>query len=180
MNVTVVELSDKLLVRQLDNEGSKLFNDIISTCDISILLGEAVEYITANNDGVEKLNLKSGKVLEADLILYSVGVRPNLDIATSLGTNTNRAIVVDEYMKTNIDNVFACGDVAELSGAYYANWPAAIEMGKVAGANAAGENTSTFKAEKITEEINFSNLTLSPAALAPATLPISIAAGQLA
>ena len=155
MNVTVVELSDKLLVRQLDNEGSKLFNDIISTCDISILLGEAVEYITANNDGVKKLNLKSGKVLEADLILYSVGVRPNLDIATSLGINTNRAIVVDEYMKTNIDNVFACGDVAELSGAYYANWPAAIEMGKVAGANAAGDNV---KFEKFVSSVIFSAL----------------------
>ena len=43
-------------------------------------------------------------------------------------------------METSIKDIYACGDVAEINGVVYGNWPAAIEMGKTAGANAAGDD----------------------------------------
>lgn len=155
LNVTVVELADRMLPRQLDMEGSKVLENIISTSGVSILLGESVAHISATEKGVNSLTLNSGKTIEVDLVLYSVGVRSNLDIANSLGVTVNRAVVVDESMKTNITNIFACGDVAELSGNYYGNWPAAVEMGKVAGANSAGDN---LKFEKFVSSVIFSAL----------------------
>lgn len=152
LNVTVIELSDRLLPRQLDSEGSAFFNTIASTTSINILLGESIKNISASSNKVTNVNLNSGKTLDADIILYSVGVRSNLDLAKTAGVDCNRGVVVNSNMETNIADIYACGDVAELEGTYYGNWPAAIEMGKVAGANAASDN---IKFEKFVSSVVF-------------------------
>ncbi|MDZ5010330.1 MBL fold metallo-hydrolase, partial [Clostridium perfringens] len=139
INVTVVELADRMLPRQLDTEGSKLFESLVNKTPVNVLLGEAVEFINADKNGVKSIQLKSGKLIDVDTIIYSVGVRSNIFLAQPLGIQCNKGIVVDQYMQTNIEDIYACGDVAELDGIYYGNWPAAIEMGKVAGANATGD-----------------------------------------
>lgn len=140
INVTVVELAERMLPRQLDTDGSKLFEDLVNKTPVKVLLGEAVEFITANEAGVQSLQLKSGKKIDADIIIYSVGVRANIFLAQPLGIHCNKGVVVNPYMQTNVEDIYACGDVAELEGIYYGNWPAAIEMGKVAGANSTGDN----------------------------------------
>ena len=55
------------------------------------------------------------------------------------GLDINRGIVVNADMSTSDENIFACGDCAEYEGINYAIWPQALEQGKVAGANAAGD-----------------------------------------
>ena len=137
IHVKVIELSERILPRQLDNDGSKVFNNIVNNTSVDVLLGESIDYILANENGVESIILKSGKTLNCDMIIYSVGVRANTALAESIGVKCNRGVLVNNHMETNISDVFACGDVAEYDGCYYANWPAAIEMGKVAGCNAA-------------------------------------------
>ncbi|MBU5454672.1 FAD-dependent oxidoreductase [Caproiciproducens sp. MSJ-32] len=140
IKVTVIELADRLLPRQLDTEGSNLFKNIITNSPVEILLGEAVDFINADKNGVKSIQLKSGKLIKADMIIYSVGVRSNIALAKTAGIECNRGIIVDESMRTNLPDIYACGDVAELNGIYYGNWPAAIEMGKVAGANSVGDD----------------------------------------
>lgn len=140
INVTVVELAERMLPRQLDNDGSKLFETLVNKTPVKVLLGEVVEFINADENGVKSLQLKSGKVINADVVIFSVGVRSNIFLAQPVGINCNRGVVVNQYMQTNINDIYACGDVAEYDGVYYGNWPAAIEMGKVAGANATGDN----------------------------------------
>lgn len=139
INVTVVELAERMLPRQLDSDGSALFESLVNKTPVKVLLGEAVDCINADCNSVKSVKLKSGKEIEADTIIFSVGVRSNISIAQPIGINCNRGVIVDEYMKTNSKDIFACGDVAEYDGIYYGNWPAAIEMGKVAGANATGD-----------------------------------------
>ena len=129
-----------MLPRQLDSDGSALFESLVNKTPVKVLLGEAVDCINADSNSVKSVKLKSGKEIAADTILFSVGVRSNIFIAQPIGINCNRGIIVDEYMKTNSKDIFACGDVAEYDGIYYGNWPAAIEMGKVAGANSTGDN----------------------------------------
>ena len=139
INVTVVELAERMLPRQLDSEGSALFESLVNNTSVNVLLGEAVDFINATEDGVKSVQLKSGKIIDADAVLYSVGVRSNIHLAQPIGVNCNRGVIVNKYMETNITDIFACGDVAEFDGVYYGNWPAAIEMGKVAGANSTGD-----------------------------------------
>ncbi len=155
INVTVVELADRMLPRQLDTEGSKLFESLVNKTPVNVLLGEAVEFINADKNGVKSIQLKSGKLIDVDTIIYSVGVRSNIFLAQPLGIQCNKGIVVDQYMQTNIEDIYACGDVAELDGIYYGNWPAAIEMGKVAGANATGDK---IKFEKFVSSTVFASM----------------------
>lgn len=155
LDVTVVEFSTRLLPRQLDNEGADIFKKIADKSGINLLLGDSVEEIiadmcmipTSNHDFVKKpkivgLRLKSGIILETDMILFSVGIRPKKHLAEKAGLASDKGVRVNDKMETNIKDIYAAGDIAELKGTIFGNWPAAIEMGKVAGANAAGDDVA--------------------------------------
>ena len=75
-------------------------------------------------------------------MIVSCGVRANIQIAKEAGIDTDRAVIVDEHMATNVPDIYACGDCAQYEGINYAIWPQAVEQGKTAGANAAGEELS--------------------------------------
>jgi flavorubredoxin/NADPH-dependent 2,4-dienoyl-CoA reductase/sulfur reductase-like enzyme/rubredoxin len=139
LDVSVVEFSDSLLSRQLDREGSLILKTAVESQDIEVILSDSVAVIQGDAS-VTSVKLKSGKVLDADLVLFSTGIAPNKNIADNTNIITNKGILINENMETNIKDIYACGDIAEFNGRVYGNWPAAIEMGKVAGMNAVGEN----------------------------------------
>ena len=143
LNVTVVEFQKRLLPRQLDVDGADVFKNSISTCGVNIILGDMVEEIIGD-DKVTAVKLSSGAVINTDIVLFSVGIRPNTSLSKLASIPTNKGVLVDKKMQTAIEDIYACGDVAELNSTVYGNWPAAIEMGTVAGRNAVGE-TVEFK-----------------------------------
>jgi NAD(P)H-nitrite reductase large subunit len=138
-NVTVLEVADKLMVRQLDNEAGELLGEIIKDADIKFHLNANISKIIGE-DKVTGVKLDDGRLFLADLVIISSGVRSNIELAKSAGIEVNRSIIVNEKMETSVSDIYACGDCAEYKGLNYAIWPQAIEMGKVAGANAAGDN----------------------------------------
>lgn len=138
LDVTVVEFFQRLLPRQLDEEGAEIFKKQISNCGINVILGDSLVEILGN-DNVTNIKLKSGTTLDTDMVLFSVGIRANKELAEKCGIKTDKSVVVNEKMETNIPDIYACGDVAELNGRNYGIWPAAVQMGKVAGINASGD-----------------------------------------
>jgi NAD(P)H-nitrite reductase large subunit len=105
------------------------------------------------------LKLKSGKEIETELVVVSAGVRANTKIAQDAGVQINRAIIVDENMKTNIDSIYACGDCCEFDGINYALWGEAIDQGKIAGINSVGD-TGTYKTVIPSTSSNFFNTSI--------------------
>jgi nitrite reductase (NADH) large subunit len=73
------------------------------------------------------------------MVIISAGVRPNLELAQELDLEKDKGIKVNEYLCTNQPDIYAAGDVAEFRGIPYGIWPAAMEQGRIAGANMAGE-----------------------------------------
>lgn len=136
--VTVVEVGDRILPRQLDTECSAMLQDIISRTSVKLLTGRSVESITGS-DAATGVRLTNGEELSAGMIIFSIGVRPNVDLAKSCGAQVNRAVVVNERMETSVPGIYACGDVAEFNGKNIALWMPAMKQGKVAGSNAAGK-----------------------------------------
>ena len=104
INVTVVELAERMLPRQLDSDGSKLFESLVNQTPVKVLLGEAVDFINADENGVKSVQLKSGKVINADEVIFSVGVRSNIFLAQPAGIRCERGVVVNAHMETNIHN----------------------------------------------------------------------------
>ena len=78
-------------------------------------------------------------MIPAELVVISAGVRANTGLAREIGLEIGRAVKVNSRMETSVPGVYACGDCAEYEGANYAIWPEAVEQGRIAGANAAGE-----------------------------------------
>ena len=138
-NVTVLELAPLLMGRQLDEGAAEMLKTISQNQGIAIHTGVQITEILGE-DQVTGVKLGSGEVIPADLVIVSAGVRANVEPAKSAGIETDRALVVNERMETNVQDIYACGDCAQYQGVNYAIWPQAVEQGKVAGANAAGDN----------------------------------------
>lgn len=137
-HVTVLELAPRLMSRQLDEGAGKMLESISKAQGIEIRTGVAIEGIEGE-EHVEGVRLGSGEVIPAQLVIVSCGVRANVSVAQTAGAAVERSVVVDSRMRTNVEDMFACGDCAQYEGINYAIWPQAVEQGKIAGANAAGE-----------------------------------------
>ena len=81
---------------------------------MDIHLNASVEKIIGE-DEVEGIVIGE-QTIPCDSVIYSVGVVPNLDVVEHTSIYTNRGIIVNEKMETNIKNVYAAGDVTELNG----------------------------------------------------------------
>lgn len=158
LDVIVVELANRIFPRQLDESSAKIFENIILQTGVKLIMDDSVIEILGE-DKVSGLKLKSGKEIETELVVVSAGVRANSKIAQDAGIQINRAIVVDEKMRTNINDIYACGDCCEFEGINYALWEEAINQGKVAGINAVGD-TSVYKTIVPSTSSNFFNTSI--------------------
>ena len=140
-SVTVLELAAQLMGRQLDQDTAEKLMEQAKAQSIEIMTGVKIEYIEGEGQ-VSGVKLGDGTIVPADLVIVSTGVSANLAIASEAGVKVERAIVVDASMATNVPDLYACGDCAQFNGINYAIWPEALEQGKVAGSNAAGDTVS--------------------------------------
>lgn len=141
----VLEAADKLMVRQLDDGAGNMIADIIQREGIQFKINAKITEITGE-DSVTGVMLADGTHYPAELVIVSCGVRASTEIAKDTGIEIDKAIVVNDKMETNCTDIYACGDCAQFQGINYAIWPEAVDMGKAAGANAAGDAVS-YEAE---------------------------------
>ena len=139
--VTVLELAPVLMGRQLDKTAGEMLKKIGEGQGIKIHTGVQIEAIESG-EKVEGVRLADGTVIPAELVIISCGVRANTALAKEAGIETERAVIVNEKMETNIPDIYACGDCAQYEGINYAIWPQAVEEGKTAGAQAAGDDVT--------------------------------------
>ena len=118
---------------------------------IKVILGKYAKNLEAISDKRLRINFEDGESLEADFIQISIGVVPNTDIFKGTKLKMmNGAIIVDEYMRTNIENVFAAGDCTTVyhqilkRNAYIPLAPAANKQGRIAGNVIAGKKVDPF------------------------------------
>ena len=132
--VHVVELSEYILNKQLDRETSERLKKDLEDLGFIIHTGISIKEVYK-----DKVVLSNGEEIKTDALIFSVGIRSNLDIVPK-EIRTNRAIIVDDSLSTNIDNIWACGDCVEIDGRTFGLWTASNEMGKIAGSNMTGED----------------------------------------
>ena len=134
LKVTVVEHGSRLLPRQLDEEAGAIFRSRIEKFNIEVMLQVTCDRIVTEGAKTCLLSKETGK-LEADIFIVSAGVRSNTGLAKNCGIGTEKGILVDKFMRTSRDNIYAAGDCAEFNGMVYGIIPAAIDQGLAAASN---------------------------------------------
>jgi len=149
IKVTIVELLPTLMPRQLDLKASEILKSKIQACGIQILTNTAVNKIIGNNK-VEGILIDDKVELKCDMVIYSTGIKPNMELITNTDIEKKRGILVNNKMETNIKNIYAAGDIAEFDSQVIGLWNIAMAQGKVAGANIAGRETVYEKITPVT------------------------------
>ncbi|MGM0445349.1 MAG: FAD-dependent oxidoreductase [Bacillota bacterium] len=148
--VTVVELQDKILP-PFSEDITKYVDNHLREQGVNLILGDGVNKFLGDGS-VSEVMTSSGKKIESDFVLLSLGVRPEVTLAKEAGIKLGEtgAIEVNEKMETNIDGVYAAGDCAETVNlltderAWIPMGSTANKQGRVAGENAGGGNNHHF------------------------------------
>jgi NAD(P)H-nitrite reductase large subunit len=151
LKVKMVELQDKILSLLVDAKGSDIMEAAVRKAGVDIVTGQSVQKILGkpgNDSVVGGVVLTKGDQIACDLVIMAIGVIPRTDLVVGSAVKTNRGIIVDNLMQTNVPDVFASGDVAEAYD-FIINqnrtlplWPLAVLEGQVAGYNMAGKKTT--------------------------------------
>jgi len=144
LNVTLVEKADQILV-QLDKEMATILHKHIIDKGIELILSDSVEEF--KNNGTT-LVLNSGKQIDSDLTILSIGVKPESNLAKDAGLDIGitGGVQVNEYLQTSDESIYAIGDVIEVRD-FITGLPAlkplagpANKQGRIVANNICGKN----------------------------------------
>ncbi len=144
IKVTIVELADRILAATFDKKASDIITKALHKQGCEVFTEDTIVEIKGKKR-IEKVKLKSGKIIQTNLLIIAIGVRPNIDFLKDTEIKINKGIIVNDYMETNIKDIYSAGDCAEgkeiLTGTFrpIAILPVAYEQGSVAGYNMAGK-----------------------------------------
>ncbi len=113
MNVTVLHLMDRIMDRQLDKRASEMLRHSIEQKGIQIITEANTEALLGKDGHVNQVRLKDGTILDADLVIFAVGIRPNIALAQSAGLRCHRGILVNDTMQTFDPSIYAVGECIE-------------------------------------------------------------------
>ncbi len=150
LTVTIVELKDRILNLVLDEEASKIVENAIRNAGLRIVTGQTVKKILGRETDEKLVGgvlLTNDERIDCEIVVIAIGVIPRTELTKGTPLETNRGIVVDEFMRTSVSDIYACGDVAETYDFVLGGnrvlplWPIAHLSGRTAGYNMAGKKT---------------------------------------
>lgn len=150
-------ISTTMLVREssfwdhvLPMEESSMINREILEHHIDLRLETELAEIKGDNNGrVQKVVTKDGQTIDTQFVAISIGVHPNLSAIQNSNIQTSKGVLIDEYLRTSIPNVYAAGDCAEITNPNPGRrpiepiWYTGKMMGEVLGYNLINEDKPT-------------------------------------
>ena len=144
--VIIFQLEDRILPQVFDKEITDILEDEIRNHNVNLRLDEIVSELVGK-DKVNKIITNKGEY-EVDLVIIATGVKPNTEFLEGNNMNMlpNGAIIVDEFGKTSIDDIYAAGDCATIKNivsgndSYIPLATGANKLGRIVGENLGGGN----------------------------------------
>lgn len=140
---TLVIKSDRVLSQTLDAEAAEIVERRLAEMRVRIIKGQDIVRLEKRNDS-QMAVLENGDQVPTDFLFVGKGVEPSVEFLKGSGIQVHKGVLVDSHLETNVEGVYAAGDVAQapdfFSGQKVASglWPAAVEQGEFAGKNMAG------------------------------------------
>jgi nitrite reductase (NADH) large subunit len=142
--VALVEMESQILPRLVDARAAAMLSWALWEWGIEVFYRAAPLGVVGQAGRVKALALADGRELPTQAVLFAIGVTPRTEFLTDTGLAGPEGLAVNSLMRTAHADIYAAGDCVQavhlLTGkpAYVPIWPAAVEQGKIAGANMAG------------------------------------------
>ncbi len=156
-DVTIAEMAPRVMPLQTDEYAASVYQKAFEEHGCKFLLGIGASDAVVDGDGnITEVILSNGDHVPCDFIIMAAGVRPRIQIALDSGIAAERAIQVDDHLRTSAPDVYAAGDCTGLSGV----WPDAMAQGKAAAWNMAGVEEVYEKPYPFKNTSNFFGVTM--------------------
>jgi nitrite reductase (NADH) large subunit len=142
-DVTVVHRSKTLMSRQLDAAGGAYLRRAMEHLGMRVLLPRQTEALLGNGH-VEGVRFTDGTEIAADLVVIAAGIRPNAGLAARAGLEVNRGVLVDDYLQTSDESIYAVGECTEHRGTTFGLVAPLYDQARVLGARLTGRDTAPF------------------------------------
>jgi nitrite reductase (NADH) large subunit len=157
MEVDVIHIYDYLMERQLDRTAGKLLQAELEKQGMNFILQKNTAEITGRKH-VTGLKFSDGSKIKADLVVMAVGIKPNVALAQEAGIPVNRGIVVNDYLETEVPNVFAVGECAEHRGIAYGLVAPLYQQGQVLAKRICGIQDEGYKGSVLSTQLKVSGV----------------------
>lgn len=132
---TLVEMQDRMLSLQLDKEAASVYEKAFKERGVKQYFSTGISEVKMDEDGkICGIVLSNGEELPCDLLVVTAGVRPNIEFLEGSPVAQDRGLLIDEFGRTNVENIYGAGDVTGRGPI----WPVAVKEGLIAGQNMAG------------------------------------------
>ena len=157
MEVDVIHIYDYLMERQLDRTAGKLLQVELEKQGMNFILQKNTAEITGRKH-VTGLKFSDGSKIKADLVVMAVGIKPNVALAQEAGIPVNRGIIVNDYLETEIPNVFAVGECAEHRGIAYGLVAPLYQQGQVLAKRLCGIRDEGYQGSVLSTQLKVSGV----------------------
>ena len=155
--ITIAEMAPRVMPLQTDDYAASVYQKVFEERGCRFLLGiGATDAVVDGEGNITEVILSTGEHVPCDFIIMAAGVRPRIQLAQAAGIRAERAIEVDDHLRTSAPDVYAAGDCTGLSGV----WPDAMAQGKAAAENMAGIDTVYEKPYPFKNTSNFFGVTM--------------------
>jgi len=144
IRVSIVHRSSRFLDRQLDSLGSQLLHEEIVDLGCEVYYSDEVQLFYGQSK-LTGIRLRSGRVLECDLLVFAIGTVPNIEIAKAAGLEIRRGVVVNGRLQTSDPDIHAIGEIAEYNGNCFGFTAAAEQQAAVLARYLHGDIASHYK-----------------------------------
>ncbi|MEM7258803.1 MAG: FAD-dependent oxidoreductase, partial [Pseudomonadota bacterium] len=145
--VTVIEWSSILMVRQLDDRASALLQKKLAALGIRCLTGQTVVEVNGRH-ALSGVTLRGGGTITCDTVVVATGINPNIDLARSAGLSVGKGVRVNNQLQTNDPSIYAVGECCEYNGTIYGLLAPGLEHADVA-ANAVSRSLGALPVSSV-------------------------------
>ncbi len=131
LDVSLVQRADRLMDLNLDEKSSFVLANHLRDLGMNIVLNSEIAGIEGG-ERMERAVLKDGRVIDAQICLFCIGVSGETELAVASGLETRRGIVVDNAMKTSDPHIYAIGDAAEFGSGPSGLWTLGAQHAQLA------------------------------------------------
>ncbi|WP_109830387.1 nitrate reductase [Reichenbachiella versicolor] len=169
IEVSIVQLSTRLMERQLDTMASSLLRQLMEEMGVNVYTNDEVYSIRTDKDNKKvSADLKSGKTLDCNAVVFAIGTRPNDQLARQANLKCGRGIIVNDYLQTSDESIYAMGEIAEHKQKINGTTAGAEEQADIAARHVAGDMTTLYGGTIPMNILKFPTLDLCSIGLADA------------